>query len=781
MSGLFIDADILAAAWFMAKASVLMAAAAVACLLIHRRASAAIRHLLWTLAVLSLLLLPALAAIGPRWKVALPLAGAISPPIAAPNEPPVVAPSTAAAGAPVGEPLEARSRAVAPNIGSIPGTPQRSQIRWTAVFLGLYAAGVLVLLIHMVAERLAIRRFVRNADEVSDSEWRGLFLQCARSMGVDRPVRLLRSREQSMPMAFGIRRPTILLPTIADTWSEDRRRAVLLHELAHVARHDCLTQMMAALACALYWMHPGVWWVAGRLRVERELACDDRVLKAGTRAREYAGHLLELAYALGGHRAPVFVVTMARPRQLEGRMLAVLDSARNRTTPGLQGGLAAAAMVALLLVPLAGAEATVVPTDADEVIDVPAHLGGDGPVPAGERTPFAKDRTATTEGSSAEASAAAEDVGAGTWEIRPSNAAGTVHLQLTERNSSSGSTVPIARLEGLSPAQLQGGPSSVHFTVRRDAGTFTFDGTCRDGVGAGTYTFSPSATFAVELEKRGLGRPTPADQYQLARHDVGLAFVNELTAQGYRRPDISELVRAGQHGVHLEYLRGMGELGYRLGALDPLITLRDHGVGPDFVRELAALGFKQLPADDLRMARDHGVTPDYVRALRELGYTSLGMKELVKAHDHGVSPEFVRELSELGYSKLPLEELIKTRDHGVSPGLVRDFRELGYRFELAQLITARDHGVSSEFIRELSALGYKGLPVDSLIRLRDHGVSTAFIRELKGLGYEGLSVDDLVGLRDHGVSAEKVRSANARAGTRLPVDMLRALADRGMK
>ncbi len=51
--------------------------------------------------------------------------------------------------------------------------------------------------------------------------------------------------------------------------------------------------------------------------MERELACDDRVLATGTRAREYAGHLLELAYALGRNRAPALAVTMARPKQLE--------------------------------------------------------------------------------------------------------------------------------------------------------------------------------------------------------------------------------------------------------------------------------------------------------------------------------------------------------------------------------------------------------------------------------------------------------------------------------
>ena len=131
-------------------------------------------------------------------------------------------------------------------------------------------------------ERPAAR--ARARPTCDDAEWARLLRECARPHGRRRPVRLLRSRERSMPMTFGTRRPAILIPAIADTWTDDRRRAVLLHELAHVARYDCLTQTLAFAACAVYWFHPGAWWVARRLRVERELACDDRVIAAGTAA-----------------------------------------------------------------------------------------------------------------------------------------------------------------------------------------------------------------------------------------------------------------------------------------------------------------------------------------------------------------------------------------------------------------------------------------------------------------------------------------------------------------
>ena len=119
-------------------------------------------------------------------------------------------------------------------------------------------------------------------------------------MGVRRPVRLLRSLDHSMPMAFGIRTPTILIPAIADTWSDDRRRAVLLHELAHIDRRDCLTQLLAEATCIAYWMHPAVWLVAERLKVEREVACDDRVLTVGTAAGDYVSEALGVGYLTTG-------------------------------------------------------------------------------------------------------------------------------------------------------------------------------------------------------------------------------------------------------------------------------------------------------------------------------------------------------------------------------------------------------------------------------------------------------------------------------------------------
>jgi beta-lactamase regulating signal transducer with metallopeptidase domain len=90
------------------------------------------------------------------------------------------------------------------------------------------------------------------------------------------------------PLTLGVFQPVVLIPADARDWNLERRRVVILHELAHIRRYDVLTQICAQVVCAMYWYHPLVWIAARRMRFERETACDDLVLTAGVRASTYA-------------------------------------------------------------------------------------------------------------------------------------------------------------------------------------------------------------------------------------------------------------------------------------------------------------------------------------------------------------------------------------------------------------------------------------------------------------------------------------------------------------
>ena len=158
-------------------------------------------------------------------------------------------------------------------------------------------------------------------------------------------------------MAFGVRRATILMPAGAQSWTEERRRVVLLHELAHVRRADAATHMLARVAVSLFWWNPLAWFAWRQFLLERERAADDLVLSAGEPPADYAGHLLEVARSMQYSPAAAAAVAMARRSNLEGRLRAILDSATNRTVPGRASVLAVTVLAIALVAPLAALHA----------------------------------------------------------------------------------------------------------------------------------------------------------------------------------------------------------------------------------------------------------------------------------------------------------------------------------------------------------------------------------------------------------------------------------------
>lgn len=134
--------------------------------------------------------------------------------------------------------------------------------------------------------------------------------------------RVLITDEIDQPSTLG---RWILLPAEAQTWSAERLRAVLLHEQAHVARHDTLLGLAGDVACAVYWFHPLAWIAARYARLERERACDDRVLARGVEPGDYASAMIDVARSLA--RRSAAAMPMADRSQLEQRIRAILDPA----------------------------------------------------------------------------------------------------------------------------------------------------------------------------------------------------------------------------------------------------------------------------------------------------------------------------------------------------------------------------------------------------------------------------------------------------------------------
>ncbi|HWW60307.1 MAG TPA: M56 family metallopeptidase, partial [Thermoanaerobaculia bacterium] len=288
---------------------VLLIGAAVAGALRNR--PAATRHFVWTLTLAATLLLLAIAPVAPRMTVTIPYGVADEV-----------------------RTIRTTTESPSPALWNPPSRVRREGRRNIEAGVVVWAVGSVSVLAWWFAGFVGLTRIARSATRVSGGR-----------------VRIASSAAVAAPVTWGWLRPIVVLPAGSDSWPHDRRRAALLHELAHVARHDALAQLVATLACALYWFHPMVWIAARRLRATAEHASDDRVLDAGMTAADYAAHLLAVA-ATRCHGTN-FALGMACPSNLESRVRAVLDETRERGAASRRMRFAAAALVAVTLVPLA--------------------------------------------------------------------------------------------------------------------------------------------------------------------------------------------------------------------------------------------------------------------------------------------------------------------------------------------------------------------------------------------------------------------------------------------
>jgi beta-lactamase regulating signal transducer with metallopeptidase domain len=348
----------------LAKVTLVLGVGALLALPLRRR-SAAARHAVWTLVLAGCLALPLLAPVAPRLELPVPAPAARSAAGAAPTAP------LAADGSIVDEapdpsvPTTVEPRSSSPGPGEAVRRAARAQ---PVVLAAVWLLGTVLLLAWTVAGHLGLRRLARSSTPLASAAWAGLLREAAAATGVERPIDLRACPALAAPITWGARRPRVLFPSQATEWSAELRRAALLHELAHVARVDYLTQLFAVIACALYWFHPGVWMALRRLRRESERACDDRILELGTPAAEYAAHLLAVAREVSARRlsGTGVAVGMARPSTFEHRLLAVLDDTAPRRALGPAGRLAGALALLVVLVPLAGLRAVSAASGRDE-------------------------------------------------------------------------------------------------------------------------------------------------------------------------------------------------------------------------------------------------------------------------------------------------------------------------------------------------------------------------------------------------------------------------------
>lgn len=392
-----LTAEQLLVAASLRAAVILMLAYSLSHLLSTIGASAAARHKLWIFSLAASLAAPLLLAVLPAWRISTPwpktawLPTAFADP-AAPTEmaTDMIAWSVPMEQSPNHAPLQnspvatrskssIASQPVLPEL-SKPNPPTRSRIAWAFWF---WSMGTIATLLPTALGLISLGRLSRSSHTVIDGPLLATLRQLTHQLGITRRVRLITSEDRSMPMTWGIRRPTILLPAAAESWTNERLKIVFLHELAHIARRDCLAQLVGQFARASYWFNPLAWLAERQLRIEQERACDDFVLSRGFDPPDYADHLLAVSTNYSPGLASALALAMSHSSNLEHRLMAILNPSLNRrplshTVTRIMATLTIAATV---FISLTHVESTVTAGDApgqkDAKNDEPAAVVAD--------------------------------------------------------------------------------------------------------------------------------------------------------------------------------------------------------------------------------------------------------------------------------------------------------------------------------------------------------------------------------------------------------------------
>ena len=227
------------------------------------------------------------------------------------------------------------------------GTPATASARsvsegwpvWPTLF-GVWAGGLLFALARVQRGWRSVTATLRPADARIEDEARRVGCE----LGLRRSFRVMQCTALPVAHTFGWFRPVVVLPLRAEQWPEERLNLVLRHELTHILRQDWPVSAFASFVAAVHWFNPLAHYALRRLFAEREMACDDDLLRQGVDGCTYAEQLLAIVSA-----GDSYAVAMAQTSHLEARIRSLISSEIHRGGISMNARIGTAALAGVLL------------------------------------------------------------------------------------------------------------------------------------------------------------------------------------------------------------------------------------------------------------------------------------------------------------------------------------------------------------------------------------------------------------------------------------------------
>ncbi len=185
--------------------------------------------------------------------------------------------------------------------------------------MAVYTIGVLILLIRIIYSLITVCTFRRSLLSCEDEQLQNDLQILKNQLGIRRSVALAVSDQIGSPTQVGLLKPVIVLPTPMIK-SHEQLESILIHELIHVKRWDCLYRLLAMIGMAFYWFNPLFHRVKYLLFEVQEQACDDWTVTTTGNSESYADTLLNVAIQLQPRPTMALGMDMARTTQVMERV-----------------------------------------------------------------------------------------------------------------------------------------------------------------------------------------------------------------------------------------------------------------------------------------------------------------------------------------------------------------------------------------------------------------------------------------------------------------------------
>lgn len=566
-----------------------------------------------------------------------------------------------------------------------------------------------------------------------DEYWYDKLQDLKAQLGIQKMVDLVESALVRSPVVVGHLKPVILFPIgIVNRLSPKEVEAILAHELAHIARHDYVFNILQSFIEALFYYHPAVWWLSAQVRNERESACDDVAIALTGDSIHYAKTLVtvqEMAYF--PLSASLAFAGQAKKSQFLLRIQRILHQKQN---PYVMEKLIATILIIGSLFALAIAQNSVLPS-ANNNDHTTLSISEDSFVQWGD-APLSM---------------------SGFWsaKIIGDEVKVTFNHDMEKGNWTSTRRFKKSEFSALPTSESE-------FTITRETGTMKFKGKFEENEGYGKFKFEENTGFKSYLAGFDIHNIKEDLMIHLFLSNINKSYMEYLKQSGYTSINKSDLEDLAVHGVNQENLEsyiknfsGLSSTGKI--SLERIVEFKIHGVDAQYRQSLADAGYIDVALDHILEAKIHGISPEY---MKEMSGHKLALHELVEMKIHGVNGDFINKIKK-GNSNISPDDIIEAKIHGVDKMDVEKLEKAGVDINNEDLRAFAIHGIDADYIEKMNQAGFGKLTTENILAAKIHGISPEYVKNLSDMGYKNMNFERVLEFKIHGVTSDYVKSIAA--------------------